>query len=304
MQLANSFSSDNVTRNRIIAIVILVVLIIVLFNIVSCAAKGCSSNSSAQAPAASASAAASQSSATSNAASATAAYQGVESPWTDNGYFATGDKDLDQYIKNLCDAHSTSGATFDQNAYDTFIYVSRTDYIERENNQSPWGEGWDVEYAKQYFTSGDSGNCYNFVAVTEYLLKYFGYSDAEAEPCVVELESGSWGDHGLVFVTNKVDGKRAIVDDALSANGWMLDINEYNYDIRNINQNSTIKGNVDVLTDEPMQIQPGHLTDENDSQSNSTNEDEEYYDDGSYEDEEYYDEEGSEDEYYSEDEEE
>ena len=87
---------------------------------------------------------------------------------------------------------------------------------------------------------------------------------ARKQPEPLGLESGNWGDHGLVFVTNKVDGKRAIVDDALSADGWMLDIDAYNYDVRNIAQNATVKGNVDALDDDdnPTPIAPGELTEQ------------------------------------------
>jgi hypothetical protein len=185
----------------------------------------------------------------------------VESPWTDTGYYTTGDATLDNYLKEFCDERSNSGASFSDNAYNANLFVAtEADYIERANNQSPWGPDWDVEYAKQFFEEGKSGNCYNFAAVTQFILQYFGYSDAEGQPCVVELESGNWGDHGLVFVTNKENGKKCLVDDALGSNGWMLDADSYNFDVRNINQNATVKGNVDAIDDEPMQIPAGELT--------------------------------------------
>ena len=256
---------DNVWVSRGLALVALLVLIFILVNVVSCIGGALSGGGEAE-PEPQLSTTAEQGeggdAASESSSTAAASQQGVESPWTESGYFSTGDEKLDAYIKQLCDEHSTEGASFDQNAYDTNVYVSRTDYVERENNQSPFGVGWDVEYAKQYFEEGNSGNCYNFAAVTQFILRYFGYDDAEAQPCVVGLESGNWGDHGLVFVTNKVDGKRCLVDDALSANGWMLDIDAYEYDVRNIDQNPTVTGNVDVLddADEPMHIQPGNLT--------------------------------------------
>lgn len=267
---------DNVWVNRAIAIVVIIILVIILFNLVTCIAGALApKQDSSQSAATTTTTPSSQSAAASS--SAAEATQGVSSPWTDDGRFSTGDSALDNYIKELCDEQTAPGSTFDKAAYDTYIYVSRTDYIERENNQSPWGENWDVEFAKQYFDEGRSGSCYNFAAVTEYVLKYFGYSDAEAEPCIVKLESGAWGDHGLVFVTNKVDGNRCIVDDALSANGWMLDINAYDYDVRNINQNSTIKGNVDALDDDnnPTPIPPGELTDTSSRSSASADSDNE-----------------------------
>ena len=103
-----------------------------------------------------------------------------------------------------------------------------------------------------------------------------------------------------------MDGKRCIVDDALSADGWMLDINAYDYDVRNIAQNATVKGNVDALDDDdnPTPIAPGELTEG--SSGNSANADDDSietvdaetpddestsdvtYDD--YDDETYYDE--------------
>ena len=258
--------SDWIRRG--VLIVALLIAIIILFNLVTCVAGaitggGGNQNSQASAPVSSEAAASSD---------AAAQQQGVSSPWTADGTFTTGDNTLDTYIKNICDGHSTEGASFDSNAYETYLYVSRTDYVERSNNQSPWGEGWDVEYAKQYFEEGQTGNCFNYAAVVEYILKYFGYSDAEAEPCVVGLESGDWGDHGLVFVTNKIDNKRCLIDSSLSANGWMLDADSYQYDIRNIGQNSTIQGNVDVLNDNdtPTRIPAGELTEPASSASSAS----------------------------------
>ena len=277
IERATNMLPDNVWVNRAILLAIILILIFILFNLVTCiggAITGQSSQTSSNdAAATQASAGAENATASGEGQNNNGGGQGVESPWTDDGRFSTGDSALDNYIKQLCDEHSTAGASFDKNAYDAYIYVSRTDYVERKNNQSPWGPTWDVEYAKQYFDEGNKGNCYNFCAVYEYILKYFGYSDAEAEPCVVKLDSGSWGDHGLVFVTNKVDGKRCLVDGALSANGWMLDINAYDYDVRNINQNSSIKGNVDAIDDDnnPTPIPPGELTEgESDSSSSSS----------------------------------
>ena len=255
---------------RIGAIVVaLLLLLFLLFNVVSCVGgmlSGQQAEVAGDVPAETAAteAGGDESGSASEGASSSSssqAQQGVESPWTDSGYFSTGDSELDNYVKTFCDEHTTEGASFAENAEATNLVVStQTDYVERENNQSPWGPEWDVEYAKQFFEAGNSGNCFNFTAVTQFILRYYGYSDAEAQPCVVELQSGSWGDHGLVFLTDKSTGKRAIVDDAMGGNGWMLDINAYNYDIRNINQNITVQGNADAISDEPTHIEPGNLT--------------------------------------------
>ncbi len=304
--IMDKLPGDNVWVKRGILIAAALIVVLILANLVTCAAGALSGGAS---KASSSTAASASSEAASSQASSTTAKQGVASPWTDDGTFSTGDSTLDAYIKDVCDKHSKDGATYDENAYDTYIFVSRTDYVERQNNQSPWGPTWDVEYAKQYFEEGDSGNCYNYAAVVEYVLKYFGYSDAEAEPCVVALESGAWGDHGLVFVTNKKDNKRCIIDSSLSANGWMLDGDSYQYDIRNINQNSTIQGNVDVLgdNDTPTRIPAGELTEtEGSSAASAASEDEaEEVDEGLTEenaDEEAYYEEGTDEEVYYEDE--
>ena len=263
---AGIFDSFPWLRWALVAVAALIALFIVV-NIASCiggAITGGQAETSQEATSestAEGSASESTSGSESASSSSSQAQQGVVSPWTDSGYFTTGDAQLDEYVKKMCDEHSTEGETFDKNAYATFIWLSQdTDYVEREENQSPYGAGWDVEYAKQFFEKGNSGNCFNFVAVCQFMLQYFGSSDAEGQPCVVELESGSWGDHGRVVVTNKVDNKRCLVDVALSSNGWMLDIDAYSYDVRNIEQNPTVKGNANVIDDGPTTIAPGNLT--------------------------------------------
>lgn len=261
-------AAGNPWLQRGIVVVLVVVAILLIANVVSCVGgtlapaepdnAAVEASSSASADESSPSSSSSESESSSSAAQA-----GVVSPWTTSGYFSTGDSALDNYVKEFCDQHSTEGKSFDANAYDANLVIStQADYVERENNQSPWGPDWDVEYAKQFFESNNSGNCYNFAAVTQFILQYFGYEDAEGQPCIVELESGNWGDHGLVFLTDKTTGKRAIVDDAMGTNGWMLAIDTYSYDVRNINQNATVKGNTDVLDDDdnPTPIPPGELT--------------------------------------------
>lgn len=262
---AASLLSANPWIQRGALVLLAIIAILLVANMVSCIGGALAPHEDqATANVASSSSVVAEESASGSASaseSTTATPEGVVSPWTESGYFSTGDSALDNYVKDFCDQHSTEGKSFEENAYDTNLVVStQADYVERENNQSPWGPDWDVEYAKQFFEAGNSGNCYNFAAVTQFILQYFGYEDAEGQPCIVELESGNWGDHGLVFLTNKANGKRAIVDDAMGTNGWMLDIDVYNYDVRNINQNATVKGNVDAIDDEPMQIPPGELT--------------------------------------------
>ena len=169
------------------------------------------------------------------AANAAAAYQGVEDPWVSSGYFTTGDAELDQMVKDLCDANSSADKDFSDNAYNTYLQITWMDYVERDSNQNPEGADWAVTYAKQLVTE-NSGNCYNFTAMTQWILRYFGYTDAFAQPCIVHLQSGNWGDHGLVFVTNVKTGERCFCDDALSSKGWMLAIDTYEYTIKDVGQ--------------------------------------------------------------------
>lgn len=210
--------------------VILIVLVIAL-NVSGVFAGG---GASASKSAASSSSSSSSSSSVSNSA---AALKSVEDPWVESKVFTTGDAELDANIKELCDNESEAGLSASENAYRAYIAVAWSNYQERDDNQNPQGPDWTLTYAKQWFANGNSGNCYELTATTQYVLQYFGYSDAKAEPCFVELESGDMGDHGLVFVTDITDGSPRIVDDALGTNGWMLDEDALSYQIKDIGQN-------------------------------------------------------------------
>ncbi len=177
---------------------------------------------------------ASSSASTSSAASS----KGVADPWIEGGVFTTGDAELDKYVKDLCDAESSKNASAAENAYKGYIAVAWSNYSATEGNQNPQGNNWTVEYAKRWFANEKSGNYYEFAAVTQYVLRYFGYTDARAEACLVELENGEWANHGLVFVTDITNGQGKVCDDALGTNGWMLDIDALNYKNLDAAQNS------------------------------------------------------------------
>lgn len=147
---------------------------------------------------------------------------GVEDPWSPTGYFTTGDAELDQMVKSYCDGQAQDGLDAGDNAYYTYLHISWIDYVENDNNQRPWDvEGdWRVTYAKQCFTNM-TANCYEFAAAIQYIMRYYGYADAIAEPCLVLKQSGAWGDHGLVFLTS-LDGRQCLIDASLSSNGWLL----------------------------------------------------------------------------------
>ena len=220
----------------IIGIVAVVVIIVLLVTLVRCAAgviSGADGSSSAQVAVTTAS---SESfSSASSAGTTLAADEGVEDPWVEGGRFTTGDAELDQMVKTFCDENSNPELSAADNAFNVYCAVVWGEYIESDDNQEPLGPNWDIEYAKQYITAG-GGNCYNFCAFNEFVLKYFGYSDATAEPCIVLRQSGDYGDHGLVFVTNIEDGRRCLCDSAYGANGWMVDIDSYTMQVRNIGQ--------------------------------------------------------------------
>ncbi len=158
---------------------------------------------------------------------------GVEDPWSPTGYFTTGDSELDQMVKAYCDGQTQSGLDAGDNAYYTYLHISWIDYVEDDQNQRPWDvQGdWRVTYAKQCFTKM-TANCYEFAAAVQYIMRYYGYADAIAEPCLVLKQSGAWGDHGLVFLTS-LDGRQCLIDTSLSSNGWLLPATSMTYTLDN-----------------------------------------------------------------------
>ncbi len=154
---------------------------------------------------------------------------GVEDPWSPTGYFTTGDAELDQMVKDYCDSNTNDGLDAGDNAYYTFLHISWIDYVESDRNQRPWDlpGDWRITYAKQCFSTM-SANCHEFAAAVQYILRYFGYSDACAETCLVLRQSGNWGDHSLVFVTS-LDGRQSIIDTSLSSKGWLLSKDSMSY---------------------------------------------------------------------------
>ena len=158
---------------------------------------------------------------------------GVEDPWSPTGYFTTGDSELDQMVKSYCDGQAQSGLDAGDNAYYTYLHISWINYVEDDQNQRPWDvEGdWRVTYAKQCFTKM-TANCYEFAAAVQYIMRYYGYADAIAEPCLVLKQSGAWGDHGLVFLTS-LDGRQCLIDTSLSSNGWLLPATSMTYSLDN-----------------------------------------------------------------------
>ena len=158
----------------------------------------------------------------------TVAQAGVESPWLKKGTFTSGDKALDEETKAFVDAFAPSDKKVGEAALEMYKALAWSDYTERDTAQHPKGSDWRETYAKQYFENGNSGNCYEFAAALMYCLQYMGYDDAKAEAIELELQSGSWGDHGVVFVTDKDDEER-MCDTARGTDGWMISTGAYNY---------------------------------------------------------------------------
>ena len=121
----------------------------------------------------------------------------------------------------------------DTAALEVYKGIAWSDYVERDEAQHPSGKDWRIVYARQYYENDCSGNCYEFAAFLGYCLQYLGFDDAHAEVILIELESGDWGDHGIVFVTN-TDGTSCICDTSRGTNGWMLKDTVYNMEIQDV----------------------------------------------------------------------
>lgn len=219
------------SNRRFLAVLALIIVIIVAAMVV----RHVRAEAAAKAEAEAAAAAAANPQATQEKTASI--YEGVDDPWVPGGKFTTGDQELDQMVKEICDEHTTEGDSASDNAFSTWCYVTRLDYIETDYNQNPSGPGWAIEYAKQVYND-KAANCYSFVAMASFCLRYFGYEDAVAEPCVIEKQSGDWGQHGLMFVTNIETGEKCLCDPSKSANGWMLKEDIYNYYVEDIGQNT------------------------------------------------------------------
>ena len=246
-----------IIRNRIIAVAVLVVVVVVVVSLVGNAIKGGQpsqeenvatsaptqnggTDQAAQTPATNGQpSTGDQAPATGTTPDPSTPVIGVEDPWVPSGRFTTGDAELDTMLKEYCDANSSPDKTAEENAYSVYLAISWSDDVERHEgeqyeNQHPQGPDWDTLYSKQFLWA-NGGNCYEFSAITGFALQYFGYADAHGEPCQILLESGGYGPHGLVLVTNK-DGTSCVCDNAMGSNGWMLPATKYTFYVDDIGQ--------------------------------------------------------------------
>ncbi len=156
---------------------------------------------------------------------------GVDDPWVASGTFTTGDATLDEEVKAFCDGICTTDQGRDEAAFAVYTAVALSESVERDDAQDPSGAQWRIDYARKYYEHDCSGNCYEFSAFIMYCLRYLGYDDALAEGVILEYQSGDWGDHCLVFVTNE-DGESCLCDTSLGVDGWMLSSGVYNYEVQ------------------------------------------------------------------------
>lgn len=155
------------------------------------------------------------------------ASSGVEDPWTTSGTYTSGDSVLDGEVKAFVDSVVDSSMNKDAAALEMYKAIAWSDYVERETAQHPSGKNWRTQYARMYYENGCSGNCYEFASFLSFCLQYMGFEDATAQGVEIELQGGSWGDHGIVYVTN-TDGTACLCDTARGTNGWMLPQGSYN----------------------------------------------------------------------------
>ena len=236
---------DNVWAARAIVLAILVVFLFILINLVTCIAGAVSGPHDETTDTSTTPANETQGSENQAGQQETQQEQatmpgkgsstGVDDPWVQSGKFTTGDSELDEFVKELCDSNSTSSDP-SANAFNTYKAILAFDYKERDDNQYVYNSTWDVDFAVQ-FMQEKNGNCFNNAAMSQWVCRYFGYDDARALPIVVLMQSGEWSDHGAVFVTDVYhDNKQCVIDDALFEDGWMMNGDSYTYSIIDVGQ--------------------------------------------------------------------
>ncbi len=160
---------------------------------------------------------------------------GVADPWTTSGTYTSGDSVLDGEVKVFVDSVVNTSMDINTAALEMYKAIAWSDYVEREAAQHPSGKNWRIEFARMYYENGCSGNCYEFASFLSFCLQYMGFSDATSQGVLVELQSGGWGDHGIVYVTN-TDGTACICDTARGTDGWMIPQGSYNVQMQDFEQ--------------------------------------------------------------------
>ena len=169
-------------------------------------------------------------------------YEGLEDKWLASGAFTTGNAELDQQVKQYCDALTVEGSSARDNANNVFNNIVWSPYEQRGENEEPTGTEWATVSARHYFQGGSpadgvggSGDVYDFAAVASYCLRYFGFTDALAVPIVKgNNTTGKVG--GALVVVSDENGQECVCDPSLAAEGFMLDRSLYNITVANIGQ--------------------------------------------------------------------
>lgn|GEM_PF-6747028 len=156
---------------------------------------------------------------------------GVDDPWVDSGKFTSGNTVLDGEVKAYCDSIADTSMDRNTAVFEVYKSIAWSDYVERDAAQQPSGKDWRIQFARMYYENDCSGNCYEFASFLSYCMQYLGFSDATAQGVLVELQSGGWGDHGVVYVTS-AEGEACICDTARGTDGWMLSADTYNVQLQ------------------------------------------------------------------------
>ncbi|MDO4536694.1 MAG: hypothetical protein Q4B54_00905 [Coriobacteriales bacterium] len=170
-----------------------------------------------------------------------AVYNGVSDPWYPEGYFTTGYEDLDQQVKQFCDAVSVKGNSARQNAQLAYNQIIWSNYEGRTEDQKPSGDGWDVASARHFFSTGSpkdglggSGDFYEYAAAASFCLRYFGYSDAFATPSLTSTQESI----AVCLVTDE-NGYGCVCDPTYATEGWMLNRSMYTVTVEDLGQDLT-----------------------------------------------------------------
>ncbi|MBR3224686.1 MAG: hypothetical protein IKF78_05125 [Atopobiaceae bacterium] len=169
-------------------------------------------------------------------------YEGLEDKWLTSGRFTTGNAELDQQVKQYCDALTVEGSSARDNASKVYNNIVWSAYEDRGANEEPSGTEWATVAARHYFEGGSpadgvggAGDVYDFAAVASYCLRYFGFTDALAVPIVKGNDSTGKMGSALVVVSDE-SGQECVCDPTLAAEGFMLDRSLYNITVDNIGQ--------------------------------------------------------------------
>lgn len=174
------------------------------------------------------------------------AYNGVEDKWVPEGVFTTGNRELDQQVKQFCDALTVEGASVRENAHTAYNTIVWSNYEDRSADEAPTGNDWAINAAQHFFSTGDpekgisgTGDVYEFAAAVGFCMRYFGFYDAITVPVIGSVSSGSSSGGGALVLVSDEYGQPCVCDPQLTGDGWMLDRELYDIVVDDIGQDLT-----------------------------------------------------------------